>query len=262
MNRNAIAIVSGTILEWYGFSLFGLMASVLAKNFFPQANGAALLWAFIIFSVGFLARPLGAVFYGYLGDCYGRKKAIVLMMLSTGITSLIIALLLTFKTWGYIALFILVVCRIIQGFSASTEHAGAIVLFYEIKPNFFGPVLPIFGVFLGMAVAAISYFVVLHFMGVRFFDHMGWRILFLLGAGLSLIAYKLRKNLIEIMIVKPDKNPLRYLAKTGKSNLILGCLIFQFALVVPYAEFVFMPNLLIHSQLASQSFITMVNMVF
>lgn len=262
MQRNALAIVFGTILEWYDFSLFGLMASVLAKNFFPEVSKAALSWVFILFAIGFVARPLGAIFYGHIGDCYGRKKAIIWMMVSTGMASLVISLLPTFKSWGYFALLILIVCRITQGFSASTEHAGAMVFFYEIKPNFFGPALPIVGVFLGMTLAAISYFIALHFMGAKFFGDMGWRVLFLVGAGLSFVAYRLRKNLLEIIVVKPDKSPFRYITQTGKTNLMLGCLMFQFALVLPYAEFVFIPNYLIHSQLISQDFITMMNMSF
>ena len=262
MQRNVLAIVFGTILEWYDFSLFGLLASVLAKNFFPEVNESSLLWVFIIFSVGFLARPLGAIFYGHIGDCYGRKKAIVLMMASTGLASLAISLLPTFKSCGYFSLLALVVCRIVQGFSASTEHAGAMVFFYERKKNFLGPALPIFGVFLGMSIAAIIYFIALHLMGVRFFNDIGWRALFMVGAGLSFIAYQLRKKLVEKVVVKPLISPIRYIARTWKVNLILGCLFFQFALVLPYAEFVFIPNYLIHSHRIDQNFITMINMTF
>jgi len=100
-------VVSGMIgngLEWYDYALYGQLAWLLSKKFFPESEGAAqLLLTFSVFAAGFLGRPLGAVFFGWLGDKYGRKFAMVVAILMMAIPTGLIGVLPTYEQIGILA---------------------------------------------------------------------------------------------------------------------------------------------------------------
>ncbi len=130
--KEVIAAVSGTLLQWYDFSLFGFLAPIIARTFFDTTNTfIALLNTFAVFAVGYLLAPIGAIFFGYLGDRYGRKVALTWSILLMTIPTMVIALLPGYQQWGVVAPVILVLCRLVQGFVASAEFAGSAIFMLE-----------------------------------------------------------------------------------------------------------------------------------
>lgn len=134
--RAVAAPLMGNVLEWYDFAVYAFIAAYIAKNFFPtSAPATALLSSFAVFGVGFLARPLGSLVIGRIGDVRGRRSALLLTMyLMTGGT-LLLAILPTYATAGVIAPALLVVARLLQGFSAGGEWGGSVSYIVEWSPE-------------------------------------------------------------------------------------------------------------------------------
>ncbi len=124
--------MSGTALQWYDFALFGYFAPIIATVFFPKANAvASLLHAFAVFAVGYVLAPIGSVCFGYIGDRYGRKRALTLSILIMAFSTAMIAVLPGFATIGMTAPILMTLLRMIQGFVASSEFTGSAIFLVE-----------------------------------------------------------------------------------------------------------------------------------
>ena len=120
----------GNGLEWYDYALYGTFTALISKHFFPAGDDAvALIATFGIFAVGFLMRPLGAMFFGYIGDKYGRKNALALSILLMAFPTACIGLLPTYNEIGIWAPILLTVIRLVQGVAVGGEFGGSIVYF-------------------------------------------------------------------------------------------------------------------------------------
>jgi MFS transporter, MHS family, proline/betaine transporter len=127
-----LAVSIGTLIEGYDSLLYGYFASIFAQQFFPRSDPtAALLSTFAIFAVGFAIRPLGGIVFGHLGDRLGRRSALSASILLMAVASLAIGLLPTYESVGAWAPALLLVCRLMQGFSVGGEYVGANVLILE-----------------------------------------------------------------------------------------------------------------------------------
>jgi len=136
LNKKVItaSMVGGT-LEVYDLTVYGLMASILAPIFFNPANlFSSLIQSYGAFCVGFLARPLGAILFGYLGDFFGRKKALVLSALLMAFSTLALGLLPTYESIGIWASLSVFIIRILQGISVGGEYTGGLILAIEHTP--------------------------------------------------------------------------------------------------------------------------------
>jgi MFS transporter, MHS family, proline/betaine transporter len=135
MNKNIIRILKisfGNIIEWYDFCLYGYFADTIARQFFPGDNHfVALLATFAAFGIGFLARPLGGVLFGHLGDKIGRYYAMNLAIIFMSIPTMILAFLPTYSIIGVAAPIILVLIRIIQGLSAGGQYSNLLTITSE-----------------------------------------------------------------------------------------------------------------------------------
>ena len=135
----AFAAFIGTTIEWYDFYIYAL-ASVLIFNelFFPADNEfIAILGSFASFAIGFLARPLGAIIFGHIGDRLGRKKSLIITLMLMGIATTSVGLLPTFASVGVIAPILLMLLRILQGIAVGGEWGGAVLLAGEHAPKGF-----------------------------------------------------------------------------------------------------------------------------
>ena len=177
------AVIVGSVLEWYDFFLFATAAAiVINKVYFPAANETVgTLQAFAVFAVGFFARPLGAAFFGNLGDRIGRKPALVATLLLMGLSTTGIGVLPSYASIGIWAPALLVVLRVLQGFGAGAELSGAAVMSVEYAPRnrkgLFGA-WPLLGVYAGL-LAASATFSLLTLMPDDAFLAWGWRLPFL-----------------------------------------------------------------------------------
>jgi MFS family permease len=200
--RKAVgAAVVGNVLEWYDFSAYGYLATVIAKRFFPSGDDTtALLATFAAFGVGFVVRPLGGVVIGRLGDTKGRKTALVLTIFLMAIGTVGIGLLPDYHTVGVLAPALLVVCRLMQGFAAGGEWGGATAFIVEWAPEgrrgFFGSFQQASvagGLLLGSGVAALCSTL----LSPDQLEGWGWRIPFLLGGLLVPVGVYMRRNIEE-----------------------------------------------------------------
>ena len=125
----------GTLIEWYDFYIFGMLATIISKQFFPEDSGtSALLSTLAIFAAGFLVRPFGALVFGRLGDKIGRKHTFLLTLVLMGGSTFAIGLVPGFKTIGWAAPILVLILRLIQGLALGGEYGGAATYVAEHAP--------------------------------------------------------------------------------------------------------------------------------
>src|SRR5271163_333722 len=134
--RVILASAVGTMIEWYGFYIFGSLAVVLSPKFYPPGNDTFAYIAYLFtFAVGFIVRPFGALFFGRIGDLVGRKYAfLVTLSIMSGATALI-GLLPTYATAGWFSPITLLAIRVLQGLALGGEYGGATVYVAEHVPD-------------------------------------------------------------------------------------------------------------------------------
>src|ERR1700739_2009877 len=116
---------TGTMIEWYDFFIFGSLTAVLAIKFYPPGNDTFALIAYLAtFAVGFLVRPFGALFFGSIGDLFGRRLAFIITLSIMGASTASIGLLPTFKTAGWLSPIVLIAIRVLQGVALGGEYSG------------------------------------------------------------------------------------------------------------------------------------------
>lgn len=245
--RAAFATVVGNSLEWFDFAVYAFFATVIAKNFFPAGDeNTALLGTFAAFGIGFVARPLGAIFFGRLGDTKGRKLALLIAMPLMGMGTLLMAALPTYATIGIAAPFLLVLGRLVQGFSAGGEMGNAIAFLVEWAPPkrraFYGSLQQcstIGGTLVGSAMAAY----LTSTFTPEALESWGWRIPFLIG-GLIIapLGFFLRTKVEETPIFEhaTDKAPVRGEAGSQKSSWVMGATTTGLAIVWTVSYYVFL----------------------
>lgn len=201
LRKVAAATIVGSMLEWYDFYLYATMASIVfSKVFFDTANPTnATLQAFATFAIGFVARPIGGIFFGYFGDRYGRKKMLFATFCLMGVCTAAIGLIPTYAAIGFWAPLLLVAIRIVQGLGAGAELAGAAVTSYEHaaddKRGRQGA-WPALGLNLGLLLSSLTVYL-LTLNGDKFLLAGGWRIPFILSFVLVLVGLWVRRSLPE-----------------------------------------------------------------
>ncbi len=201
LKKVAAATIVGSMLEWYDFYLYATMASIVfSKIFFDTSDpAAASMAAFATFAIGFVARPVGGMLFGYFGDRFGRKKMLYVTFCLMGICTCAIGLIPSYAVIGVWAPFLLVTIRIVQGLGAGAELAGAAITSYEhAADNKRGSQgsWPALGLNLGLLLSSVTVYL-LTLGGDDFLLSGGWRIPFLMSAVLVMIGLWVRKKLPE-----------------------------------------------------------------
>ncbi|WP_051791830.1 MFS transporter [Amycolatopsis jejuensis] len=197
----ALAAMSGQTIEYYDFYIYGTVSAfVLGPLFFPSANHlVSTLTAFATFGVGFLARPLGAILFGHLGDRVGRKKTLVITLWGMGLATCLVGVLPVYGQAGVIAPIALVVLRFVQGICVGGEWGGATLLSVEHAPRgkdgFYGS-FPQLGSPLGLLLSTAMILLV-GLMPHPAFLSWGWRIPFLFSSVLLVIGFLIRARVPE-----------------------------------------------------------------
>lgn len=200
--RKAITAASlGNAMEWFDFGVYGFVAFALGKVFFPDATpGIQMIAALATFSVPFLIRPLGGLFFGMLGDKYGRQKILSMTIIIMSLSTFCIGLIPGYATIGIWAPILLLLCKMAQGFSVGGEYTGASIFVAEYSPDrkrgFMGSWLD-FGSIAGFVLGAGLVVLIQTIIGDERFLDWGWRIPFFLALPLGVIGLYLRHALEE-----------------------------------------------------------------
>ena len=138
IRRVFFASIVGTIIEWYDFLLYGIAAALIFnKLFFPAQDPlSGTLTAFATYTVGFVVRPFGGIFFGHLGDRIGRKNVLMMTVLLMGVATTVVGLLPTYAQIGAWAAVLLTLVRVVQGFGAGAAFAGAAIMMVEYAPEY------------------------------------------------------------------------------------------------------------------------------
>lgn len=200
--KAGIAALVGTTLEWYDFLIYGTAAAlVLNSQFFPDSDPVVgTMAAFATYAVGFLARPFGGIILGNMGDKVARKKMLVFTIVLMGVATTLIGLLPTYAAIGVGAPILLIALRLLQGFGAGGEYAGAVVLSVEHgdqrRRGLAGAWAPM-GFALATLLSTSVFQLMTSILSEEAFLDWGWRVPFLLGALLLLVGYFIRRTIDE-----------------------------------------------------------------
>jgi len=239
----------GTALEWYDFSLFASMTAIFSQLFFPEVNASsAILFTFSVFAAGYITRPFGAIYFGHLGDRIGRKSSLLISILLMAVSTTIIGMLPVSTSFS---MYLLVLCRLLQGFATSGEYGGGITMLYEQPTkrkgfiSSFGLFSAILGISLGTAIVTITTKV----LGNQNMLAWGWRIPFLLGAPLGILGFMLRKSLLEsgeFLNAKANNTvcaiPIYRLFQEYKKELFALTAMYTLSNIAFYINFIYLGN--------------------
>ena len=206
------AASGGTLIEWYDFFIFGSLANVLALKFYPPGNDTFALIAYLAtFAVGFVVRPFGALFFGRIGDFFGRRIAFIITLTVMGFATASIGLLPTFKTAGWFSPIVLIVIRVLQGLALGGEYGGAAVFVAEHVPDgkrgYYTSFIQVTAS-LGFVLSLAAIIATQQSMNPAAFQDWGWRLPFLLSIVLVLASLYIRVRMKESPI-------FRHLKATG-----------------------------------------------
>lgn len=271
-------IIGGTIgnlTEWYNFLLYGYLASTLSQLFFPSQNKLmSLTLAFTVFALSFAVRPFGGILFGYIGDTYGRQRALLISLVMMGIPTFLIGCLPTYSSIGILSPILLCLFRICQGLSAGGEHTGSAVYIAEYAPperrSLWVSTVPTSAAFGILISSSVALLIVNSFTQDQLLAG-GWRIGYWIGTLLCIISILLRVTMPEtpyfqkIKKEKPNHHyPISTLIRdreTLKSLFIVIGLAGSWGIFYQIL-FIWMPTYLTHIQHFSNSAALQVNSIF
>ena len=237
------SLTFGHIIECFDNTLYGFFAVLLAPIFFPNASHTTnILASYGAFAAGFLARPLGAIFFGLMGDRYGRRKPLLLSMMLVGIPTLIIGCLPSYSQIGIVAPIMLITCRLFQGFFMGGEFSGANIYITESFQNscrgsYTGRLIAsgIYGAVIATLIGAL--------VTLKAMPDWCWRLPFISGGLMAFTLFYFRKNLPETDVFKKVvhhhqtlSTPLIILVKNYKLRICVASLIAGLTIVPLYCS--------------------------
>ncbi|MBC8722504.1 MHS family MFS transporter [Paraburkholderia sp. 31.1] len=236
LRRAVIASTIGTTIEWYDFFLYSIVTGlVFAKLFFPESDPlVGTLQAFLIYAVGFIARPVGAAIFGHYGDRIGRKATLIVTLLLMGLATFAVGFVPTYATIGIWGAILLTALRFIQGVGVGGEWGGSVLMSMEWartnKHRGFIASWPQFGVPAGLFVANLVVLAISQVSGSAFLT-WGWRVPFFLSIVLVAIGLYIRLSILETPIFakllaerRIEKAPMREVLRRQPKDILLSAL--------------------------------------
>lgn len=210
LGKNTLSGIVGNVLEWYDFALFGYFTPLFGELFFPSSNKlVSLLSAFGVFAGAYFMRPFGGMVFGYIGDRFGRKKALQISVMMMAVPTSLIGLLPTHAQIGGAAAVLLVLLRLVQGLSVGGELVASISYLTEIAPahrrGFIGSWVQsssICGVMFGSLVAMFAH----NSLSPSDLQAWGWRLPFMAGLAIGGVALWMRQGLEETPVFEKIRN--------------------------------------------------------
>ncbi len=230
--RSFISAAFGTIVEYYDFALFSIFLPIISPYFFPASTKyESLVKAYGVLLLAVISRPLGGIFFGRIGDLFGRRRALGLSMFGIAISTLLIGFTPTYQSIGVWSIVIIMFAKIVQSFCFGGEYNGAGIYVVEHAKNhregLVGSLLTAIAVF-GSMLASLSAVIT----SLDFMPSWSWRLAFIFGGIIGVIGLFYRKNLLEsphFNPAPPHKFPLINLFKLFPKELIAGFFIGGFS---------------------------------
>lgn len=271
IRSNIAAGFIGNVVEWYDFALYGYMAAIIAPLFFPAGDPVvSLIAAYGVFAAGFIMRPLGAAFFGWLGDRYSRGAALLISVIMMAVPTVLLGLLPTYEQVGLLAPALLILLRMIQGVSVGGEFASSVTYLAETAPKArrgltasWANIGSMTGMLAGVAAAAAT----TSFLDTETLNAYGWRFPFLFGGVIGVTSIWLRRNLkarphfTEHAETRPSTSPLRE-ALGRDRRITLAALVFAAGYSVGfYMIMVYLPQWLAENGLMDRDEALRINTV-
>lgn len=250
-NSYVVAGLIGNVMEWFDYGIYGYFAVAISTNFFPADDPmVSLMLSFLVFGLGFVARPLGGFLFGHFGDKIGRKNALSLTVILMGGSTFIMGLLPTYAQVGIIAPLILTVLRMLQGIAAGGEWGSCVSFLGEYaKPNNRAFIVSFsqVGSALGLLLGSIVGLILSAELSPEAFVSWGWRPAFLFGIVIAVFGYFMRKGVDETPIFQKSKEadtlsekPLHDAFKDHKKGMLTVFLLMSGAFVTYWLIFTYM----------------------
>ncbi len=254
VRRNRIYATSGVVIEWYDFMIYGLLATSISAVFYPSDNPTvSLILTFATFAVGYLARPIGGIVLGRLGDTRGRKFALVLSTTLMLIPLFIITILPGYDSIGIWAPILLTLMRLMQGFSVGGEYTGALTALSESGDASVRGRSVSLGLATAMGGNLLASLVVLAttlIWGQAALDNGTWRIPYAIGFVLAIVSVYLQRKMRETTSFEETKDagktgqPLSHLVRTFPVATILMLALAAWSGVTVYTLVSWLPSYL------------------
>lgn len=244
----------GNALEWFDFAVFGSFAALIGQQFFPKTSAAAsLLSVYGLFAIAYIARPLGGIVFGVWADRVGRKRALVTIVLTMAFGTGVIGILPTYAQVGLLAPVLLLIARLVQGFSAGGEFGASTAMLVEFAPagrrGFFAS-FQFVAQAAAFGVAAAFAFALNRFLSPEALQSWGWRVSFLLGIIIGPVGFYLRRAVDETPEFKAyiakrtklENTPLRDVLRDHSRALVSLLFVIAGITATTYYGTVFSPN--------------------
>lgn len=257
MNKRKLIFASGiaNTFEWYDYALFGHFAPIIGKKFFPDNDpNVLLLQAFLVFALGYLMRPLGGIFFGILGDKFGRRVALSSSLLCMAFPTAAIGFLPTYDSIGILATILMILVRMLQGVSMGGALTGSVSFVIEHcekdRRGFFASI-SMSSICIGMLLGSLVSYITRFLMSENDFINYGWRIPFIIGififfAGVYIKKYTLETPLFEDAKYRGEivKSPLRKTFESHKIDMLISILINATGSIIFYFESIYLTSYL------------------
>jgi MHS family proline/betaine transporter-like MFS transporter len=257
LRRALAASAIGNATEWFDYGIYAYGVTYISAALFPGSAAEATFFALATFAISFLVRPLGGLFWGPLGDRYGRKSVLAVTILMMSGATLCIALIPSYTTIGFWAPLVLVLLRMLQGFSTGGEYGGAATFMAEYSPDdrrgFYGSFLEV-GTLAGFSLGALLMLGFAIGLGDAAMHEWGWRLPFLVAAPLGLAGLYLRSHIEDTPVFREveragakESGHIREIVDLMRNHrrplIVLGLLVIALN-VVNYTLLTYMPTYL------------------
>ena len=276
MNKHKLILTSSVAnsFEWYDYALFGHFAPIIGQKFFPNTDPSiSLLYAFLAFAVGYLMRPIGGIFFGVIGDRFGRRAALSASVICMAFPTAAIGFLPTYETSGIAATSMMILVRMLQGLSMGGALTGSISFVIEHTEKShrgFTSSFSMSSICVGILFGSLVSYLIKSIFTPEQFNSWAWRLPFLIGIFIFFAGIYIKKHTAETPLFLENKSygrveqhPLKFTFKHHWFDMLISILINGTGSVIFYVESIYLISYLkIHRGFGEEEVSNLVNICY